>query len=257
MAAVRIDNIGKSYAPASPDGERIEALRHLSLKITDGEFVAFFGPNACGKTTLLNCVAGIVNTDEGIVRIDGRAPHEANVGYIFQNHRETLLPWARVLDNIAYPLDLRGLSRSKRRNQVYKLLETMNISLPTGAFPSQLSGGQQQLVAIARALIYQPDLLLFDEPFSALDLDARIQMREKVQEIWQKTKATVLFVSHELDEALLLADRVVMLSKRPAQVMDVIEIPYRRPRKQELLEDESFFSIRKRALRVFREAMAQ
>lgn len=257
MAEVRIEKIRKSYAPVTSDGDRIEALGHISLEIAEGEFVAFFGPNACGKTTLLNCIAGIISADEGTIKIDGRAPHEANIGYIFQDHRETLLPWAKVIDNIAYPLSLRGLSKSRRHNQVYKLLETMNISLPMKALSSQLSGGQQQLVAIARALVYQPDLMLFDEPFSELDVDARLQMRKRIQDIWKKTRATILFVSHEIDEALLLADRVVMLSKRPARVLDIIEVPYKRPRKQQLLEEESFFSIRKRALRIFREAMAQ
>jgi len=257
MAKVTIKDISKIYPPTSAKGNQTEALEELSLQVSDGEFVAFFGPNACGKTTLLNCVAGVISIDSGSISIDGKKPRDAKIGYIFQNHLETLLPWARVVDNIAYPLYLHGVSRRDRHIRVHKLLETMNISIPLDVWPTQLSGGQQQLVTIARALIYEPDLMLFDEPFSALDIDSRLQMHAKLQDIWNKTKATILFVSHELDEALLLADRVVMLSKGPARILDIIEIPFDRPRNQRLLEEEDFSRIRRRALRIFRKAVTK
>ena len=256
MARVRIENVCKSFPANFPDGKPTEVLKDFSLEIADGEFVALFGPNACGKTTLLNVVGGVTDVDSGSIAIDGVRPGEAKIGYIFQNYRETILPWARVLDNIVYPLKLKGVAKRQRVGRAKKLLEEMNISIPTDHWPSHLSGGQQQLLVLARALIYEPDLMLFDEPFSALDIQTRIEMRDKLQTVWSQTKATILFVSHEIDEALLLADRVVMLSKRPAQPLDVIEVPFGRPRNQELLEEEGFFALRRRALKVFREAMA-
>lgn len=256
MARVSILNACKSFPSASENGEAIAVLKDFTLEVADGEFVALFGPNACGKTTLLNAVAGITALASGSIVIDGTAPGEATTGYIFQNYRETILPWARVLDNIAYPLALKGVSKKERTVQVKRLLSDMRIAIPTDLWPSQLSGGQQQLLVIARAMISKPDLMLFDEPFSALDVQTRIQMRDKLQEIWRATSSTILFVSHELDEALLLADRLVMLSKSPTHPLDIIEVPFPRPRAQQLLEEEDFFALRRRALRVFRQAIA-
>jgi NitT/TauT family transport system ATP-binding protein len=226
------------------------------MEIANGEFVVLFGPNACGKTTILNAIAGLIELDSGRIDIGGVVPGEAKVGYIFQNYKETILPWKSVLDNVTYPLALNGISEKERNDRATRLLKDMKISIPLDAWPSQLSGGQQQLLVIARALIYEPDLMLFDEPFSALDVQTRIQMRDKLQEIWSKTKATILFISHEIDEALLLADRVVMLSRRPARSLDIIRVAFARPRTQALLEEEDFFTLRRRALKDFREAMA-
>ena len=257
MARVHIENVSKSFPANRPGGHATEVLTDFSLDVADREFVVLFGPNACGKTTLLNAVSGIIDLDSGRVEIDGVAPSQAKIGYIFQNYRETILPWARVLDNIAYPLALKGVEKKQRVERARKLLEKMRISIPMDIWPSQLSGGQQQLLVIARALTYEPNLMLFDEPFSALDVQTRIQMQNTLQEIWAKTKATILFVSHEIDEAILLADRVVMLSKRPARPLDIIEVPFARPRTQKLLEAEEFFALRRRALKVFREAMTQ
>lgn len=256
MASVVIELASKSYPASLPDGARTQVLREFSLEIADGEFVVLFGPNACGKTTILNAVAGLTELDSGRIDIDGVEPGEARVGYIFQNYQETILPWKTVLDNVAYPLALKGIREKERNERATRLMTEMKFSIPLHVWPSQLSGGQQQLLVIARALIYEPDLMLFDEPFSALDIQTRIQMRDKLQEIWRKTKATILFISHEIDEALLLADRVVMLSRRPARPLDIIQIPFARPRTQALLEEEDFFALRRRALKDFREAMA-
>jgi len=256
MASVAIELASKSYPASLPNGARMEVLREFSLKIANGEFVVLFGPNACGKTTILNAIAGLTELDSGRIGIDGGDPGEAKVGYIFQNYQETILPWKSVLDNVTYPLALKGIGEKERNERATRLLREMKISFPPDVWPSQLSGGQQQLLVIARALIYEPDLMLFDEPFSALDVQTRIQMRDKLQEIWSKTKATILFISHEIDEALLLADRVVMLSRRPARQLDIIPVPFARPRTQTLLEQEDFFALRRRALKDFREAMA-
>ena len=184
MAQVTIQNINKTFSLSSPNEDDNKVLKELSLHVKDGEFVSFFGPNGCGKTTLLNCLAGIISPDSGNITIDGKNPEEARIGYIFQDYRETLLPWAKTIDNIAYPLYLQGVSKRKRYETVHQLLKKLDITLQTDVWPTRLSGGQQQLVAIARALICQPDVMLFDEPFSALDIDSRLQMRAKLQDIW-------------------------------------------------------------------------
>lgn len=255
MASVSIRNACKSFPNTESSNNMVPVLQEFSLEVTNGEFVALFGPNGCGKSTLLNVIAGLDHLDSGTITVNSVPPGDAQIGYIFQNYRETLLPWKRTVDNITYPLKLKGISHRERNSRALRLLDDLDIALPTRSRPNELSGGQQQLLVIARALISTPGLLLFDEPFSALDFETRIQMRDKIQEIWQKTKATILFVSHELDEALLLADRVVMLSKRPARALDIIEVLESRPRTQQFLEDESFFQLRKRALRVFREEL--
>src|ERR1043166_1149324 len=157
MGQVTIEDASKSF-PASPPYEgRIGVLKEISLEIADGEFVALFGPNACGKSTLLNAVAGFTNLDSGTITIDGSPPGQATVGYIFQNYRETILPWARVIDNVAYPLSLKGIRKKERLARAKQLLSDLRISIPTDVWPSQLSGGQQQLLVLARALINEPD----------------------------------------------------------------------------------------------------
>jgi NitT/TauT family transport system ATP-binding protein len=255
MAVVTLDKISKFYQSESPENQRLQVLKDVTLDVQHGEFVAFFGPNGCGKTTLLNVIAGLIPVDSGYVRIDDQEPGQACFGYIFQDYRQTLLPWKRACDNIAYPLYLQGMPRKQRRESVRRMLADLSISIPLDLWPSQLSGGQQQLLAVARALITQPDIMLFDEPFSALDIESRLQMRDTLQDIWRRTCSTIIFVSHEIDEAILLADRLVMLSRKPSQILDVIDIPFPHPRPQSLLEEEEFFAVRRRALRVFREAM--
>jgi NitT/TauT family transport system ATP-binding protein len=257
MSSVLLANVTKSFADASPGGQRLPVLDSLSFEVADGAFVAIFGPNASGKSTLLNAIAGLIELDDGSIEIDGVVPGLETIGYIFQDYRETLLPWLTVADNITFPLSLRHIKRQVRDAKAERLLENLRIELPLSRWPWQLSGGQQQLIVVARALISEPHLLLFDEPFNALDLESRLWMRDKLQSIWSLSKTTTIFVSHDLDEAILMADRVVMLSRRPARVLDIIEVPLPRPRSHSLLEEEEFFSIRKRALKVFREAINQ
>ena len=251
-----IKNLSKSFPLNEKNSEgSLQVLKGINLKIAPGEFLAFIGPNGCGKTTFLSILAGLLDSNEGEVLIQGKKPGIAKIGFIFQNFSETLFPWRRALDNIAFPLELQRIPKKKRYKMVLKLEEKLRIELDNESYPYELSSGQQQFVAIARALIDQPTVLLMDEPFSALDFENRIYMQDKLLYIWQKTKTTILFVSHEIDEALYMADRVVFFRRRPAEIIDIIETNLSRPRHQSLIESEGFFRLRNQAINIFRRAI--
>jgi NitT/TauT family transport system ATP-binding protein len=254
MSGIAVSQAYKSY-PSVSSVEPLSVLEDVSFDVRPGEFIALFGPNGCGKTTLLNVIAGLTPLESGTVAIGGQPPRESRIGYMFQDYRQTLLPWRSVLQNLTYPLALHHIAREERERRAMDLLGELSISLPLSGWPSQLSGGQQQLLVIARSLLYGATVMLLDEPFSALDINARFRMREEIQRIWTRTQSTILLVTQELDEALLLADRVIMLSRRPARIMEVIPVPFPRPRSASLLEEQKFFEVRRRALRVFRESL--
>jgi NitT/TauT family transport system ATP-binding protein len=211
------------------------------------------GPNGCGKTTLFKILAGLEDQDYGKISIAGKPSFEAKIGYIFQNYRESLYPWRTCFDNLLVPLELNRVPRRERKKRVDQFLFNLDFKVRDDAYPYQLSGGQQQLLCILRAMIYEPDVLLMDEPFSSLDFQTTLYMHDKVLEIWGKTQATVLFISHDVNEAVYLADKVVILSKRPARVMDVIDINLPRPRTLEMTEHEEFFAVRNRVLDIFKD----
>lgn len=245
---LNIDSLYKSYKAIRNGPTSIPALANLSLSLQQGEFVSIFGPNGCGKTTLLNIVAGIVNPDSGEVTIDSKHPQNARVGYVVQRYPESLYPWLKAIDNIAFPLELQGIRKKDRRGITRDLLKTLDLRIPENAYPYELSGGQKQLVAIARALLYEPDILLMDEPFSALDYSTRAYMQMKIQEIWTKTGITFLFVSHEIEEAIYMADRVVVLSSIPARVLVDLEVPLTRPRKRDAVLNPVFLDVKRQIL---------
>jgi len=257
MAAyIEVTGVCKCFRGSGRQAKTTEVLRDFSLSVSKGEFVTFFGPNACGKSTLLSIVAGLVPQDSGTVCIGGLEPRTARIGFVFQHNQTSLLPWRTNLDNVALPLELAHVSRTDRRKKASEFLQQLDVQIPADGYPYQLSGGQQQLLCIARALIADPDVLLMDEPFNQLDFQTRVAMNEKLQDIWMRTGKTTLFVSHDLDEALLLADRAVILSKRPAAIAATIENRLPRPRSRALLLDEGFFRLKKKALGVFEEVIA-
>jgi NitT/TauT family transport system ATP-binding protein len=255
-SSVRIRNLKKSF-PVIGDGASAatQVIGGVDLDVGEGEFVSFFGPNGCGKTTFLSLVAGMIPPDEGSVSIGSDKPSKAQVGIIFQNYREALYPWLRNIDNVAFPLELRGQGKLERRQQAAELLKYLGLDIPNDGYPYQLSGGQQQLLSIARALVFKADALVMDEPFASLDYSTRFFVRDRVQEIWMKTKTTTLLVSHSLEEAIYLADRLVLFSKKPMRVVEEIAIPLQRPRTASTLEQQEFFRIHAHALRVFKEEM--
>jgi NitT/TauT family transport system ATP-binding protein len=233
------------------DGAPTKVLDGISFDVGVHETVAVVGPNGCGKTTLLLTLAGLLSVDQGRISINGKSPQEAPVGLVFQNYRESLLPWRTVEDNIAFSLEVRGTERRERRAAIGRFLQGLDINVPLNRYPYQLSGGQQQTVSILRTLIADPDLILLDEPFASLDYRARINMHEKVQEIFLNTKQTAILVSHEIDEAILLSDRVLVLSHRPARILADVSVKFSKPRPRELVLTEDFLQIKREIFKYF------
>ncbi len=213
-----------------------------------GRFISIFGPNGCGKSTLINMVSGLMPMDAGEVLYDGQRISETRISYVFQNYREALFPWLKAIDNIHYPLKVMGIPRKERRDRVEKLLADFEVRIDLDAYPYTLSGGQQQAVSILRALVTEPEVLFLDEPFSALDYEMTMFMRAQLQTIFMKTKTTMLLVSHDLDEAIELADKVVLLTRRPTQVAEIVDIDLPWPRNLEVTTGESFMALKRHCL---------
>jgi len=226
-AYVEIANVAKTYRR---DGRETHALEHIDLAIREGEFLAIVGPSGCGKSTLLRLVAGLHLPTSGEVRVDGRVVDRAqtNLGIVFQS--PVLLDWRTALANVLVQVELRGLDPKAFRERAMRLLAQVGLSEFADRYPHELSGGMRQRVAIARALIHDAPLLLMDEPFGALDALTREQMRLDLEALWLATRKTVLFITHSIDEAVLLADRVVVMSPRPGRIERVLDIGLARPR---------------------------
>jgi NitT/TauT family transport system ATP-binding protein len=223
----------------------------FAIDLPLGHFISIFGPNGCGKSTFINMVSGLMPMDAGEVLYDGQRISETRTSYVFQNYREALFPWLKAIDNIYYPLEVMGVPRKERRDRVEKLLADFEIRIDLDAYPYALSGGQQQTVSILRALVTEPEVLFLDEPFSALDYEMTIFMREQLQKIFMKTKTTMLLVSHDLDEAIELADKVVLLTRRPTKVAEIVDIDLPWPRNLEVTTGESFMTLKRHCLERF------
>ncbi len=212
------------------DGQPQPVLEGIDLRIERGEFVTVVGASGSGKTTLLRAIHGLLPASAGEVKAGGvlvRGPNRSR-GFVFQ--ADCLLPWRTVLDNVAYPLELRGVSRVERREAAHKLLELTGLSAAADKFPRQISGGMRQRANLARALVGDPDILLMDEPFAALDAQTREILQSELLSIWGQRQKTVVFVTHQLDEAVYLADRVVVLSTSPGRVRQIVPVDLPRPR---------------------------
>jgi NitT/TauT family transport system ATP-binding protein len=226
--AIRLAGVRRTFS--APDGGRLVALDAVDLAVAPREIVAIIGPNGCGKSTLLRIVGGLLAADAGAVEIDGRpvvGPDRA-VGFVFQEPR--LLPWRDVRSNVAYPLELAGVGREARETRADALLDLVGLVGFGAARPHRLSGGMRQRAAIARALALEPSVLLLDEPFSALDALTRERFDIELLDIWARTAATVVLVTHSIPEAVLLADRTIVLSRRPGRVVATVVSGLGRPR---------------------------
>ena len=227
----------------------------FDLDIPRGRFVSVFGPNGCGKSTLINMIAGLVPIDRGEILFGGKSVKDTNFGYVFQNYRDALFPWLRAFDNIEYPLKLRRIPKPERRARVERLVERLGVTVDLKRYPYELSGGQQQLVSIMRALVVEPEVLFLDEPFSALDYEMTLFMRDQLQRLFLETATTMVLVSHDLEEAVYLADHVLLLSRRPARIADYVEVRQTRPRSAETLSDPGFVRVKGHCLDVFQRAV--
>jgi NitT/TauT family transport system ATP-binding protein len=220
-------------------GRRFTAVDNVSFDIAHGSFVALLGPSGCGKSTILNMVAGLLPSTGGRILIDGQVVEpfsvRRNVGYVFQ--RDTLLPWRTVTGNIGYGLELAGTPKAEREARVAKAIEEAGLTGFGDSFPLALSGGMRQRTALMRTLIVQPEILLMDEPFGALDTHTKLDMHRVLLDIWERERQTVLFVTHDLGEALTLADRIILMSARPGRLKEDFAVPFKRPRDAVLLRE--------------------
>jgi NitT/TauT family transport system ATP-binding protein len=246
--AITIVNLTKRF-PAPGTGDKFDVLQNISLTIDEGKFVSMVGPSGCGKSTLLNIVAGIESYDIGLVTIHpkaGRVGSEQRIGYVFQSPR--LLNWLTIQDNIHFVLEAQKVPRGRWQDLVAKHLEMVGLAGQEQNYPLRLSGGMQQRVAIARALAIEPDILLMDEPFSHLDAITARKLRMDLMEILERAKPTILFVTHDLSEAVILSDYIYMMSSKPARIFKRVPINIPRPRKP---EDLAIFNLEKTLLHEF------
>jgi len=224
---IRIDTVSRSFAGRS---DTVEALRDVSLEVADGEFVAVVGRSGCGKSTLLRLIAGLLPPSAGRIEVGGEpvVKPRRDVSMMFQ--RPALLPWRSVLDNVLLPVQIFGWRKAQYRDRAHELLTLTGLTGFEKRLPHELSGGMQQRVALCRALIGRPQVMLMDEPFSALDPLIREELSVELQRIHMEQEATTVFVTHSIDEAVLLADRVIVLSPRPGRVREIVEVRIPRPR---------------------------
>jgi NitT/TauT family transport system ATP-binding protein len=243
-AHVTIRGLTKRFADAV-------VYERFDLDIPRGELISVFGPNGCGKSTLINMIAGLIPADAGEILFEGKPLKDIKFGYVFQNYREALFPWLRAIGNIEYPLKLMQLPKAAQRARTERLVESLGVKIDLNRYPYELSGGQQQLVSIMRALVVEPEILFLDEPFSALDYEMTLFMRDQLQRVFVETGTTTVLVSHDLEEAVYLADRILLLSRRPARIADYVRYDAARPRSDATLSQHDFVRVKAHCLEVF------
>jgi NitT/TauT family transport system ATP-binding protein len=252
MKSLTIEHLGKTYFDPFAN-RQVTAIRDISLTVDAGDFVSVVGPSGCGKTTMLNTIAGFLAPTTGRIRVDDRAVSGPGPdrGVVFQSF--ALFPWRTVLDNVAFGPKMRGVPKAKRHEIAREYLALAGLSHAAERYPNELSGGMQQRVGVVRALANEPDVLLMDEPFAAVDAQTRMTLQEELTRIWGERRPTVLFITHDVNEAVFLANRVVVLSH--GSVLDDIAIDLPRPRAWDaLIEDAAFKSLAARVLQRVRAA---
>jgi len=240
--ALELRKVGKTFR--SDTGATVKALEDVNLLVHEGEFVTLVGATGCGKTTLLNLIAGLDTADEGYLRLGAGLQFGYNIANVFQHY--TLFPWRTAVSNVSFGLQMRGVPRTKRQTMATKLLSRVGLKGFENAYPHELSGGMRQRAAIAQALAIEPKLLLMDEPFGAVDDSTRTELQQMLTNLWQENKTTILFVTHNIDEAIVLGSRVLIFSERPGRIDCEFKIDLPRPRNRIAKEfTDLFIQIRK------------
>ncbi|MBT3065589.1 ABC transporter ATP-binding protein [Rhodoferax sp. U11-2br] len=255
---IALTHVSKRFA--SPHGKQPgqQVLSDVSLALQEGEFVCLLGASGCGKSTILNLLAGFEQPDQGQLLINGQpiTGPGPDRGMVFQ--QPTLFPWLSVLDNVTFGPRMAGQTRQQYLAQAERQLRQVGLQDYADHFPWQLSGGMRQRAALARAWLPNPDILLMDEPFGALDAQTRLAMQELLTQIWQNTGTTLLFVTHDVDEALFLADRVLIMSSQPGRIREELHVPFERPRNiEDLVAEPAYGQLKRRILHVVREEAAK
>jgi NitT/TauT family transport system ATP-binding protein len=245
---VTIRGLDKSFNGAA-------LYNNFNLDIPKGKIVSIFGPNGCGKSTLINMISGLMPIDSGEVLFDGKTLDKTTIGYVFQNYRDALFPWMSSWDNIAYPLKRTGMSKEKVKARVDELVNLFEIKFNLNLYPYELSGGQMQTVSIMRALAPNPEILFLDEPFSALDFEMTLFIRAKLQEANLSTGVTMMIVSHDLEDAVFLADKILLLTRRPARIAEYLTFNMAKPRSPESVSEAEFIKTKALALEIFQREM--
>lgn len=255
MASSRVIDIADLSLTFETNDGPVHALSNVSLGVEKGYFISLIGPSGCGKTTLLRVIADLEHPTDGSISIHGMTPEEARLkrayGYVFQ--ASALYPWRTIGKNIALPLEIMGYSKEERAERVRKGLDLVNLTGFENKFPWQLSGGMQQRASIARALSFDPELLLMDEPFGALDEIVRDKLNEQLLRLWEKTQKTVVFVTHSIPEAVFLSTKIVVMSPRPGKIHDIIECNFPRDRTLDIRETPEFLDVANRVRQGLRE----
>jgi NitT/TauT family transport system ATP-binding protein len=258
---IAVRNVAKTFRSA--DGKQVDALQNINFEIEDaysregrdiGEFRVLLGPSGCGKSTLLRLIAGLDQPDSGEVLVNDHPVHGPGKdrGMVFQKY--TSFPWLTVADNIAYGMKINGVSEEKRKEIVAQLIKDIGLSGFESAYPETLSGGMQQRVAIARTLALRPAVILMDEPFGALDAQTRSEMQQLLLKVWDETASTILFVTHDVEEAIYLADRIFIMSAHPGTIVEDVQVPFDRPRSLELKQRNEFHELQNYVLGRLRRA---
>jgi NitT/TauT family transport system ATP-binding protein len=243
LSKLVIDRVSKRYR-LEREAKDVVAFAEVSLRVDEGEFVAIVGPSGCGKTSLLNVAAGLLPFEEGSVKIGGREVAGPGIERAVVFQQPSLLPWRTVSGNVRYGMEMqRRFDRATMRDRTERFVKLVGLDGFQRRYPSELSGGMQQRVNLARALACDPSVLLMDEPFAALDAQTRELMQAELLKIWAESRKTVLFITHQLNEALYLADRVVVMSARPGRVKAVFDVPFERPRSLSLKRDPRFLEL--------------
>ena len=245
---VTIRGLNKSFAGAT-------LYANFNLDIPTGKIVSIFGPNGCGKSTLINMISGLMPIDSGEILFDGKSLDKTTIGYVFQNYRDALFPWMTSWDNIAYPLKRSGMPEEKVKARVDELISLFEIKFNLKLYPYELSGGQMQTVSIMRALAPKPEILFLDEPFSALDFEMTLFIRAKLQEANLSTGVTMMIVSHDLEDAVFLADKILLLSRRPTHIAEYLDFKMAKPRAPESISETEFIQTKALALEIFQREM--